>query len=321
LSSEYPYFEITIDLLADEGCIAVGLADRSHNLNLMPGLSQNSFGYHRNGETFHNADKQSYCLPKFGLNDTVGCGLLIDDYNSTYVFFTLNGKFLGTSFVSVVRGMDCYPTVGITKSCSIRINFTPESFKWNPNSIKLFPDRNRRDIISTIPNELLLRIILEASISPIFNMLSISMVSKTFKVLSEHEQVWRQLYLMVFPRQSRNLKVKDWKRFYKQRKQALDKAKPKEVHPIENCQMEFSCPLIWDNLKRTSNINRRSCSVCNSDVYIVTSQEELEKNIHLGRCVAFEPHETTKEWEIRGMGRVSPVEVDVYTCREDTYDW
>lgn len=72
--------------------------------------------------------------PNFGFNDTVGCGL---DYSNRSIFFTLNGKFLGTAFSEVRTSLELYPTVGIDAHCSVRFNFGAQPFAFDLHSFIL----------------------------------------------------------------------------------------------------------------------------------------------------------------------------------------
>lgn len=104
-------------------CVAVGLATKSFMKNKrLPGWDNESFGYHGDdGAIFHGQGRQlSEFGPRYGCNDTIGCGL---NHLDSTIFFTLNGKMLGTAFEDIPRDVDLYPTVGIDSNCSVHFNF------------------------------------------------------------------------------------------------------------------------------------------------------------------------------------------------------
>jgi hypothetical protein len=133
------YYEVHIDDapstpgMVDNGfeCVAVGLATKSFMKNKrLPGWDNESFGYHGDdGAIFHGQGKQlSEFGPRYGCNDTVGCGL---NHKDNSIFYTLNGKMLGTAFTDVPCDVDLYPTVGIDTNCSVSFNFGMQPFKFD----------------------------------------------------------------------------------------------------------------------------------------------------------------------------------------------
>lgn len=60
-----------------------------------------------------------------------------------------------------------------------------------------------------------------------------------------------------------------------------------EAIKIEKCEIKYSCPLIWQDLIRTSDKNIRSCTMCNKSVYFVTNMHQLEKHRNERHCIAF----------------------------------
>jgi len=62
-------------------------------------------------------------------------------------------------------------------------------------------------------------------------------------------------------------------------------------HPIENCEFEFKCPYVSEELD-TDLIacGEALCSRCEKTVYKVSDQQELEDHVSVGHCVAFVRH-------------------------------
>lgn len=112
-------------------CVAVGLATQSFQKNKrLPGWDSESFGYHGDdGAIFHGKGKRlSEFGPRYGCNDIVGCGF---NHKEGSIFYTLNGKMLGTAFTEVPTNKELYPTVGIDSNCSVHFNFGTAPFKFN----------------------------------------------------------------------------------------------------------------------------------------------------------------------------------------------
>ena len=60
---------------------------------------------------------------------------------------------------------------------------------------------------------------------------------------------------------------------------------------IENCFVQYECPLKWDGLAKTNDKDDkiRFCDKCKENVYRVASTDELKKTKALGKkCVMFE---------------------------------
>jgi hypothetical protein len=119
---------------ARSDCVAVGLATKFFLKDRrFPGWDNESFGYHGDdGAIFHGRGRQLDTYgPKFGLNDTVGCGL---NYNNMSIFFTLNGKNLGAAFKDIKFNrpdIDLYPTVGIDAPCTVKFNYGKTPFQFD----------------------------------------------------------------------------------------------------------------------------------------------------------------------------------------------
>lgn len=115
----------TANTLGNE-CIAVGLGTSAFPLDSrLPGWTLHSYGFHGDdGAIFHGSgNKFQNFGPKFGLGDTIGCGI---DYETKSIFYTLNGSFLGTAFRDVPIDLEFFPTVGIDYRATLDFNFGVE---------------------------------------------------------------------------------------------------------------------------------------------------------------------------------------------------
>jgi hypothetical protein len=106
------------------------------------------------------------------------------------------------------------------------------------------------------------------------------------------------------------LKEKEQKRREKIKKGMNKEEKKKLI--LKNCEMEFECPLLWDNLEKTNKENKRYCSECKEKVYHCKTETELKKYTEKGKCVFFEIEDIVgnldhpkmiKKWE--KMGKMS----------------
>jgi SPRY domain len=117
--------------------VAIGIAECTFPLSgCMPGWDMQSYGYHGdNGHAYHGSggqrrrrrqlDGEDLAFgPKYGVNDTVGCGI---DYHKRSIFFTFNGTFLGYAFqdlaIDMLSTTVFFPVVGIDTNCPIYCNF------------------------------------------------------------------------------------------------------------------------------------------------------------------------------------------------------
>lgn len=65
---------------------------------------------------------------------------------------------------------------------------------------------------------------------------------------------------------------------------------------VENCKFKFKCHKTWQSLEIKSDYaeNRRFCSDCSTDVYLVNNEGELETAILKNYCVAIPVNITTR---------------------------
>ena len=112
-------------------CVAIGIATRKFPIqSRLPGWDAHSYGYHGDdGGLFHQHGQMVRKYgPQFGsAGDVVGCGI---DYHPKHhnkhqasLFFTLNGKHLGTAF-RIPNQEDWYPVVGMDTHQPIESNFS-----------------------------------------------------------------------------------------------------------------------------------------------------------------------------------------------------
>lgn len=99
LGQDVFYFEIKVKNRGMKKFIMIGLTEEGFKYNKKIGMSANSFGYMASGELYNNNKKQDEkgqeYGPEFGVNDIVGCGVVIE---TKQIFFTLNGRYLGEAF-------------------------------------------------------------------------------------------------------------------------------------------------------------------------------------------------------------------------------
>jgi len=115
-------------------CVAIGLSTSLFDTSKkFPGWDSSSFGYHGDdGGLFHaNGVMIRRYGPKFGLGDTIGCGI---DYVNKGIFFTLNGKFLGYGWTRINLRTPLYPTVGVDTNHPVALNFGSRPFAFDTNS-------------------------------------------------------------------------------------------------------------------------------------------------------------------------------------------
>ncbi|KAL6078447.1 hypothetical protein QOT17_001618 [Balamuthia mandrillaris] len=147
-------------------------------------------------------------------------------------------------------------------------------------------------------------LILDAAIAKPKDAISIGLVCKAFQELVlDNNNIWQRLFLGRWPQQSPNLKMRSWFKFFKLRAEAVLQHDQHETaltfgcaHPIENCENEMECPLIWERLGGKYSMAptgdfamERVCSACSKDVRFVTNQRSLEKKVSQGHpvCIDF----------------------------------
>mmetsp|Transcript_5976 Transcript_5976/g.14456 ORF Transcript_5976/g.14456 Transcript_5976/m.14456 type:complete len:418 (-) Transcript_5976:792-2045(-) len=120
-------------------CVAIGLSQASFPLEgSMPGWDSCSYGYHSDdGGVFHASGHSVEIREPFGVGDVVGCGMDYGGPDGVDIFFTKNGRFLGTCF-SNVQGVEAlYPTIGLDAAFTLKVNFGDEPFMYDVGSIAI----------------------------------------------------------------------------------------------------------------------------------------------------------------------------------------
>eukprot|EP01119_Soliformovum_irregulare_P010328 TRINITY_DN2538_c2_g1_i2.p1 TRINITY_DN2538_c2_g1~~TRINITY_DN2538_c2_g1_i2.p1 ORF type:complete len:2760 (-),score=753.14 TRINITY_DN2538_c2_g1_i2:11-8005(-) len=124
------YYEILVVSEGEDGHVGIGLYPVDQKLRGMPGWYNGSYGYHGD-----DGCKFSYRLegkgeaygPCFVKDDVIGCG-----WNSKEgtVFYTKNGRYLGTAFRNVYGRF--YPAVGVnSRGAQINVNFGQSQFTFD----------------------------------------------------------------------------------------------------------------------------------------------------------------------------------------------
>eukprot|EP01112_Ceratiomyxa_fruticulosa_P015698 TRINITY_DN4655_c0_g2_i1.p1 TRINITY_DN4655_c0_g2~~TRINITY_DN4655_c0_g2_i1.p1 ORF type:complete len:855 (-),score=165.24 TRINITY_DN4655_c0_g2_i1:85-2649(-) len=128
------YFEISVKNLGRDSAIGIGFSKKfpAYDIALMPGWKPGSFGYHGDdgkkfGPGYHDFGREYG--PVWNKDDVIGCGI---DTNTSTIFYTQNGRYLGVAFDHVDRNFDYYPAVGLhSRECKIKGNFGLEPFAFD----------------------------------------------------------------------------------------------------------------------------------------------------------------------------------------------
>jgi hypothetical protein len=285
------YFEVTFENFNAESLVSVGVGNQIFVQNKPLGDQRNSFGYFHNGQaTCNSYYSNEEGFPRYTKGDTIGVGVLLDSYNEQKLYFTKNGQFLKCYEKKVHRGMDCFPGVSFNNDSEAEfvVNFTGP-FKFDVNSIPNYrTDQSCR--FGTAPLEVVAQILSYAAENPT-QVCEWRTLSKKMNEAASHNAVWKDLYMGLFPHQNANLKIKSWFKFYKRRVIAASKtnSSPFGGSPmiIENCDFEFECPLIFEQLKQKdpTKYEERHCNKCNKTVYQVYGEHQLKEYMQMGRCV------------------------------------
>ncbi|XP_076064885.1 SPRY domain-containing protein 3-like [Oratosquilla oratoria] len=119
VTADHNYFEVEILDMAAQGAISIGLCCQKYPLYKLPGWAAESVGYHADdGKLFKARPRGIVFGPKCGGGDRMGCGVKFDplspedDPSVIPVFFTKNGREIGTVLMSAPAG-GLFPCVGL----------------------------------------------------------------------------------------------------------------------------------------------------------------------------------------------------------------
>ncbi|KAG0175102.1 Rsp5p-dependent ubiquitination, sorting of cargo proteins at the multivesicular body [Apophysomyces sp. BC1034] len=115
------YFEITVESMASDVLLAIGLATQPYPLFRVVGWNRFSVGYHSDdGRKFCDdaTGGQDYG-PSWTVGDTVGCGYQPEAGN---IFFTLNGRIIDYAFVGLEKH-NYFASISADGPARVRVNF------------------------------------------------------------------------------------------------------------------------------------------------------------------------------------------------------
>ncbi|ETI37488.1 hypothetical protein F441_16333 [Phytophthora nicotianae CJ01A1] len=128
---------------------AIGLVPSSFPLvGKQPGWTIPSFGYHGDNGKIYSAFPWKPFAPRFGVNDTVGCGIRHSSQdNGRRVFFTHNGstvtsRYLPGSgrYIPCDNAHEWFPAVGLDSPNTIHVNFGQHPFMYDHVIDELFSE-------------------------------------------------------------------------------------------------------------------------------------------------------------------------------------
>jgi hypothetical protein len=136
------YFEISVKDRREEGRISIGFTDEYFDLSQQPGWEQNSIGYHGDDGNLYNEAGWEDFGPKFSEGDTVGAGI---NYTAQELFFTKNGKLVGTTPLDLDFTGPLYPTIGLhSENEEVQVNFGQDPFVFDVEAVDLQEREKRR---------------------------------------------------------------------------------------------------------------------------------------------------------------------------------
>ncbi|KAG1703164.1 hypothetical protein DVH05_008075 [Phytophthora capsici] len=117
---------------------AIGLVRSNFPLvGKQPGWALPSFGYHGDNGKLYSAFPWKPFGPRFGVRDTVGCGIRRSTH-SQQVFFTHNGNCITSPYlpgagcyIPCEEGNDWFPAVGLDSPNTIHVNFGQQPFRYD----------------------------------------------------------------------------------------------------------------------------------------------------------------------------------------------
>jgi hypothetical protein len=175
------YFEVKFHSFDELKRVGIGIGNQIFVQHELLGFQQNSFAWYNNNQICYNSPRnQEDTFTRFRPGDTVGAGILYDNFNTRLVYFTKNGKFVAskssrngtlvrTDFVclkgaTITKAMECFPGVTFSKNSdvSFSVNFVGP-FAFDTSTI---PDyrHDKHCYIDELPSEIL-AVILRQSIA------------------------------------------------------------------------------------------------------------------------------------------------------------
>eukprot|EP01119_Soliformovum_irregulare_P021857 TRINITY_DN7356_c0_g1_i1.p1 TRINITY_DN7356_c0_g1~~TRINITY_DN7356_c0_g1_i1.p1 ORF type:complete len:411 (-),score=88.29 TRINITY_DN7356_c0_g1_i1:526-1758(-) len=141
------YYEVKVLNAGAKGSICVGLAEKTFSLERQPGWEEGSYGYlAEDGKKFGGNQRGEGYSEGFTTGDVIGCGII---HVKQEIFFTKNGKYLGTAFRKV-RGT-LYPTIGMHSAKeSITVNFGQKPFKFDLDGMLMESREKLRSEVKSI---------------------------------------------------------------------------------------------------------------------------------------------------------------------------
>jgi hypothetical protein len=282
--------------------VGVGIGNQIFRQNEFLGHQQNSYGVFNDGTACVNSPHTQFACPQFEAGDTIGIGIMKDSFNQRVVFFTKNGKRVGTFEQTVHLGMDCFPGVFFSKDSKVEFkeNFDGP-FKCDLTTVA--GARCDKDLLSNLPTEIT-EIICSLAVNSAARALQLRETTKVFAKALLSNKVWRRVFLLQWPNQNPNLKVKSWQKLYAKRNVAVKSTSYPQ--PIENCDFEFECPVLWSKLeaKGVTKEGERFCDKCHKTVYSVSDVATLNLYAEMGRCVSLEVERESKEIDDGGRRHV-----------------
>jgi hypothetical protein len=139
LAPDHAYFEAEITAAEGGGGPVIGLCSHRYPLDLLPGWTAESVGYHTgDGRLYKGRPRGQPFGPRCQAGDRVGCGVKFDavarkagglQASMVPVFFTRNGKELGTQLVPCPPG-GLFPAIGLQRDPEeVRLNM---ELRWAP---------------------------------------------------------------------------------------------------------------------------------------------------------------------------------------------
>eukprot|EP00884_Botryococcus_braunii_P020425 jgi/Botrbrau1/7066/Bobra.0165s0089.1 len=145
------YYEVLINDIGKDRTITIGFAERNFKLTRHLGEEPGSYGYRAaEGKKYfcvHGSSKSQEYGPNFTTGDVIGAGILLETQE---MFFTKNGKNLGTAFTSVCKST-LLPTVSLhSYRESVTFNFGESPFVFDLKGLEHDIRSNMRQSIRRV---------------------------------------------------------------------------------------------------------------------------------------------------------------------------